>query len=80
MIGFWRIKHWEASIRATQARGPPTAEEIERDIETRRTLENVFHLSGLDDHEASRDEIHIPAQLEPEDAQLRRDLHSAGLL
>lgn len=80
LIGFWRIKHWEASIRATQARGPPTAEEIERDIETRRTLENVFHLSGLDDHEASRDEIHIPAQLEPEDAQLRRDLHSAGLL
>jgi hypothetical protein len=78
LIGFWRVKHWEASIRATQARGPPTAEEIERDIETRRTLENVFHLSGLADHETSQDEIPTPAQLE--EARLRRDLHSAGLL
>ena len=80
LIGFWRIKHWEASIRATQARGPPTAEEIERDIATRRTLESVFHLSGLDDREPPQDEIRIPAQMEPDEARLLRELHSAGLL
>jgi len=80
LVGFWRVKHWEASIRATQARGSPTAEEIERDIATRRTLENVFHLSGLDDHEPPQDEIRIPSQLALDEARLRRDLHSAGLL
>ena len=80
LIGFWRVKHWEASIRATQARGPPTAEEIERDIATRRTLENAFHLSGLEDYEAVLDESANPTPQELEEVRLRRDLRSAGLL
>ena len=80
LFGFWRIKHWEASIRASQARAPPTAQEIERDIVTRRTLENVFHLSGLDDNDLIQDEMRIPTRHELDEARLRRDLQNAGLL
>lgn len=80
LIGFWRIKHWEASIRSSQARGPLTTEEIERDIATRRTLENAFHLSGLNDQELAQGEIRIPTQQELDEVRLQRDLRSAGLL
>lgn len=80
LIGFWRVKHWEASIRATQARGPPTAEEIERDIATRRTFENAFRFSVLDDQVPAQDEIRIPTQQELDELRLHRDLRSAGLL
>jgi len=80
LIGFWRVKHWEASIRAAQARGSPTSQEIERDIATHRTLESVFHLSGLSDHGLPQDPVRIPTQQELDEARLRRDLRSAGLL
>lgn len=79
LIGFWRIKHWEASIRASQARELPTSEEIERDIATRQTLESVFQLSGFDDNPA-QDGVHIPTHHELEEVRLHRDLRSAGLL
>ncbi|KAI6016606.1 hypothetical protein BKA83DRAFT_4332455 [Pisolithus microcarpus] len=36
LIGFRRMKRWESSIRASNAQGSPTPEEIERDIATRR--------------------------------------------
>ncbi|KAH0832971.1 hypothetical protein J3R83DRAFT_11949 [Lanmaoa asiatica] len=80
LIGFWRVKHWEASIRATQARGPPTTEEIGRDIATRRTLESVFDLSGLDVHDSAQNVMRIPTQQELDEVRLHRDLRSAGLL
>ena len=80
LFGFWRIKHWEASIRASQAQRPPSAEEIERDIATRRTLENAFYISGPDDQQSPQDETHIPTEQEFNEARLRHDLHLAGLL
>ncbi|KAF9223832.1 hypothetical protein BS17DRAFT_655927, partial [Gyrodon lividus] len=42
LIGFWRVKHWESSIRAANARSPPTPQEIERGIATRWNLGSVF--------------------------------------
>lgn len=80
MIGFWRIKHWEASIRASQVRGASTAEEVERDIVTRHTAETAFQLSGLSDQNLAEDGMRIPTQQELEEARLQRDLRSAGLL
>ncbi|KAG8213365.1 hypothetical protein J3R82DRAFT_11856 [Butyriboletus roseoflavus] len=80
LIGFWRVKHWEASIRATQARGQPTADEIEQDIATRRTLENAFHLTEVNDYEAVQDETANPTQHELDEVRLQHDLRSAGLL
>jgi hypothetical protein len=53
VIGFWRVKHWEMSIRASANRGPITAEDINRDIAIRRNIEHVFGLGlgGQDERE-----------------------------
>ncbi|KAG9314924.1 hypothetical protein JVU11DRAFT_4032 [Chiua virens] len=80
LIGFWRVKHWESSIRATQSRTPPTAEELERDIATLPTLESVLHLSESDEPELTRDEVHIPTPQELAEVRLQHELYSAGLL
>jgi len=72
LISFWRVKHWEASIRSTQARGFSSAEQIERDIATHWTLETASN-----DADGG---VHIPSQQELEVAQLQRDLRAAGLL
>ncbi|KAJ7123336.1 metal homeostatis protein bsd2 [Mycena filopes] len=85
-IGFWRIKRWESSIRASSA--PITAEDIERDIAVRRNLENVFGFSLGEEREqrqpVRRDEngtiVVIPTQELLEEARLARDLRAAGLL
>ncbi|KAI6004338.1 hypothetical protein EDC04DRAFT_3124133 [Pisolithus marmoratus] len=83
LIGFWRVKHWESSIRATSARGPPTPEEIERDIATRRNLEEVFGLP-LEDMPSPapppQGPPRIPTQAELDVARLRRNLEAAGML
>ncbi|KAF8126985.1 hypothetical protein EV363DRAFT_1173453 [Boletus edulis] len=77
LFGFWRIKHWETSIRASQARAPSTADETERDITTRRTIENAVQPVEL---AFPQGEVHIPTREELNEARLRRELHSAGLL
>ncbi|KAJ7727309.1 hypothetical protein DFH07DRAFT_757799 [Mycena maculata] len=88
-IGFWRIKRWESSIRSTSA--PITAEDIERDAEVRRNIENVFGFSFGGEEEGRerrqpmrRDEngnlVVIPTQELLEEARLARDLRAAGLL
>jgi len=85
-IGFWRIKRWESSIRASSA--PVTPEDIERDLAVRRNLESVFGFSFGDERErrqpVRRDEngavVAIPTQELLEEARLARDLRAAGLL
>ncbi|KAJ8521090.1 hypothetical protein ONZ45_g2161 [Pleurotus djamor] len=43
IIGFWRVKRWEKSIRAAnQPPEPVTPEDIERDLAVRRNLLSVF--------------------------------------
>ena len=81
LFGFWRVKHWEASIRATQGERPPTVEEIERDIAIRRTLENAFYLTGSNDTQSPQEtEMRIQTRQEIGGARLHRELHLAGLL
>jgi hypothetical protein len=72
LIGYWRVKRWERSIRA--AAGPETAEDIQRDIELRRTL-TVFSMPLLQEEENPR-----VAHVRAADARLTRDLRAAGLL
>ncbi|KAJ6448940.1 hypothetical protein C8R45DRAFT_1045723 [Mycena sanguinolenta] len=91
-IGFWRIKRWESSIRASSA--PITPEDIERDAAVRRNIENVFGFSFGEEEQSPRraastapvrrDEngniVVIPTQELLEEARLARDLRAAGLL
>lgn len=92
IIGFWRVKRWENSIRSTSSPSPLSPEDIERDIAIRRNIENVFGL-GYQEAEDSdvigaqhvrRDEhgsiIVIPPPELLEEARLARDLRAAGLL
>ncbi|KAL0565679.1 hypothetical protein V5O48_016339 [Marasmius crinis-equi] len=53
-VGYWRVKRWEASIRASAAPQPPqvlTPEQIHQDREMRRNLEAVFGISFDDEEE-----------------------------
>ena len=79
LVCFWRIKHWEASIRASQVRGSPTSDETERDTATRPILDGAFHL-GSDVDNSTQDETHTPTPQELEEMRLQRDLRLAGLL
>ncbi|KAF8071997.1 metal homeostatis protein bsd2 [Lyophyllum atratum] len=81
VIGYWRIKRWESSIRAAAA--PPavvTPEQIERDIAIRRNISSVFGMSFTEDEEAQTRLAHARAVQAAEDARLTRDLRAAGLL
>ncbi|KAF9236701.1 hypothetical protein BU15DRAFT_49635 [Melanogaster broomeanus] len=82
LIGFWRVKHWESSIRASNARSPPTPEDIERTIATQQNLESVLGLVALDGQgmTPSQDMPRIPTQRELDEARLEHDLRAAGLL
>ena len=92
IIGYWRVKHWETSIRASSNRGPVTAEDIDRDIAIRRNIEQVFGIGfGVEDEGESsrrnesrsgRDTLHSNPvdQQSLQEARLARDLRAAGLL
>jgi hypothetical protein len=73
IIGYWRVKRWEKSVRTPTL--PPTAEQIERDQNIRRGLEEVFGISFQDSHEANiHNTIRIPISEGPQvtdDAQPR---------
>ena len=73
VIGYWRVKRWERSIRA--ASRPPTVEDVQRDIEIRRNIANVFGVSFGEDNGAAR-----LAEARAADVRLTRDLRAAGLL
>jgi len=69
-VGFWRVKRWEASIRASsQPVAAPTVEDIQRDIQVRRNIELVFGF-GQDEAEDATEE----------EARLASHLRAAGLI
>jgi len=51
IIGYWRVKRWEKSVRTPTL--PPTAEQMERDRNVRRGLEEVFGIRFEDTHETN---------------------------
>jgi len=96
VISYWRVKHWETSIRASSNRGPLTPEGADRELTIRRNIERVFGIgmggeeegeSGA--RESSRDESWFDRdarhsnpvdQQTLQEARLARDLRAAGLL
>ncbi|KAJ3514592.1 hypothetical protein NLJ89_g2293 [Agrocybe chaxingu] len=71
VIGYWRVKRWERSVRPPPP--PPTAEELQRDRDVRRRLEEAFGIPFGDPPSPT-------VQSHTEDARLTRDLRAAGLL
>ena len=91
-VGFYRVKRWEASIRAASLpQEPLTPEQRARDEQVRRNIELAFGFTGLVDEEDEPESP--PAPSEPAvdenderraatEAELRltRTLEAAGLL
>jgi len=70
VVGFWRVKRWEASIRASsQSVSAPTVEDMQRDIQVRRNIELVFGFT--------EDEVGNATE---EEARLANHLRAAGLI
>ncbi|KAF8896229.1 metal homeostatis protein bsd2 [Infundibulicybe gibba] len=85
VLGFWRVKRWESSIRATAQQPPLTREDLERDRATRRNIAHVFGLDLGEDEELQRRDANgnvlpVPQQVALDEARLARDLRVAGLL
>jgi len=89
LVGFWRIKHWESSIRASSAAaGPISPEAMERNLAIRRNIERVFGFGG--DEESSdvrvargrvrNEDVPNLNEAELEEARLTRQLRYAGLI
>jgi len=71
IIGYWRVKRWERSIRSAST--PITPEDIERDTAIRRNLESVFGISFEEDNRRAQDAY-------AREQRLARDLRAAGLI
>ncbi|PFH53086.1 hypothetical protein AMATHDRAFT_138432 [Amanita thiersii Skay4041] len=91
VIGFWRVKRWESSVRTNHSQAPASPEEIERDLAVRRNLESVFGVpAGASVEEDDRtshvryDEfgnvLVLPNREALAEARLARDLRAAGLI
>jgi len=92
IIGFWRVKHWEASIRASSSREPVTSEDVDRDVAIRRNIERVFGLAYVVEGEGRESPRRTEEDGQPspmpdpseraleEEARLERALRDSGLL
>lgn len=79
IVGFWRVKRWEHSVRVANV--PTTPEDVERDLAIRRNMENVFGLSLGDAPGAQTPHsAQSVSQQVLQEARLTRDLRAAGLL
>ncbi|TBU32618.1 hypothetical protein BD311DRAFT_714456 [Dichomitus squalens] len=87
-VGFYRVKRWEASIRAaSMPQEPITEEQRARDEQVRRNIEIAFGFAHLGDEDEEEDDARAPPQPPPEEQQmseaelrLTRTLEAAGLL
>jgi hypothetical protein len=96
IIGYFRVKRFEMSVRASRTGGPPalTAEDMQRDVALRRNLEEVFGISVVyesDGAAAAAVGDFVPPQnanrVQPSrlvrssiEIRLENDLRAAGLL
>ena len=92
-VGFYRVKRWEASIRAaSMPEEPLTPEQRARDEQVRRNIELAFGFGDLEEEEDPRDRRGAiqedenarrraeEAQMTAQELRLTRDLQAAGLL
>lgn len=77
VVGFWRVKRWEMSIRSSsRPQAPVTPTDVAREVQLRRNLELIFGMGDRGDGEPEE-------TADPEmDAEIRlaRHLRSAGLI
>lgn len=81
LAGFWRVKRWEKSIRASNP-GPGSVD-IERDSAIRRNIENIFgtgFVEELHQQQVRQEDPVITEQQALAEARLTRDLRAAGLI
>ncbi|KAF9651437.1 hypothetical protein BDM02DRAFT_735818 [Thelephora ganbajun] len=75
IVGFWRVKRWEMSIRASShPQAPVTASDLAREVQVRRNIESIFGFG--EDREL---ETAVDPQAEAE-IRLARHLRAAGLI
>ena len=83
MIGYFRVKRFEMSVRASRTGGPPalTAEDMQRDIALRRNLEEVFGINaGYDSEAAAAAAGGANGTQASVEMRLMNDLRAAGLI
>lgn len=89
MIGYFRVKRFEMSVRASRTGGPAalTAEAIQSDIALRRNLEEVFGISVAYEAESAAAAANAGSQTQSErsaqsnvEMRLMNDLRAAGLI
>jgi len=75
IVGFWRVKRWEMSVRASsRPQAPVTPSDLAREAQVRRDIENIFGFGGDPELETALD-----PQVEAE-MRLARHLRAAGLI
>ncbi|TFK72949.1 hypothetical protein BDN72DRAFT_835609, partial [Pluteus cervinus] len=91
IVGFWRVKRWESSLRIPPPPPRPISpQEVERDRAVRRNLQRVFGITFGEQEQGSTVQEHVrtdengnvivlPTPQALEDARLTRDLRAAGL-
>jgi len=93
MIGYFRVKRFEMSVRASRTvPASLSTEDIQRDVAFRRNLEDVFGINVVFDSETAATAANLAPSQSPdemrrtrvfraiEEARLQNDLRSAGLL
>lgn len=73
-FGYWRVKRWEHSIRASSNRSPTVVEDSNRDAAIRRNIQQVFGLTAQ-----SQPQV-VPPHIELQHRRLTEDLRASGLL
>ncbi|KAH9945320.1 uncharacterized protein BXZ73DRAFT_38449 [Epithele typhae] len=80
-VGFYRVKRWESSIRASAADDEPLSpEQRARDEQVRRNIEIAFGFGHLDDDGDDDEAPHARRPLTEAELRLTRTLQAAGLL
>lgn len=77
VVGYWRVKHWEQSIRSASNRVPVTPEDISRDTALRRNIQHVFGFGTVDEtNPGPQTEQAVDAEVH----RIARDLRASGLI
>ncbi|OBZ72052.1 Metal homeostatis protein BSD2 [Grifola frondosa] len=82
IIGFYRVKRWEISIRSSSiAPATLTPEQRQRDREVRRTIGRAFGFTEFEEEaEADENEERRGEPVNEAEATLRRNLEAAGFI
>ncbi|KAF8199605.1 metal homeostatis protein bsd2 [Pholiota molesta] len=85
VIGYWRVKRWESSIRAPAAPSTPTPQQLDRDVAVRRNLDHIFGYGYEEDHQEPEVQFQRTStgeliSADSPDARIASSLRAAGLI